>query len=154
MYSSISRPVVLLPGNGPEAHAFDEHAQGAVLERHELRSAVHRLAQAGDLGIADRMPKRLQVVQQSGGIGGDERGGTVGDPTGHRRPGRSARTGRGRGGDHDRASQRGRPGLGIEAEVVVSTAQDLDERMPPTDDFGGADAFEAVHRSRSGLQPV
>jgi hypothetical protein len=45
-------------------------------------------------------------------------------------------------------------GLGIEAEFVVSTAQVLDERMPATDNLGGADAFEAAHRSRSGLQPA
>jgi hypothetical protein len=32
-------------------------------------------------------------------------------------------------------------GLGIEAEFVVSTAQVLDERMPATDNLGGADAF-------------
>ena len=45
-------------------------------------------------------------------------------------------------------------GLGIEAELVVSTAQVLNERMPATDNFGGADAFQAAHRSRSGLQPA
>ena len=43
-------------------------------------------------------------------------------------------------------------GLGIEAELVVSTAQVLDERMPAADNLGGADAFSAAHRSRSGLQ--
>jgi hypothetical protein len=47
-----------------------------------------------------------------------------------------------------------RPGLSIEAEVVVSTAQVLDERMPATDQLGGADAFQAAHRSRAGLQPA
>jgi hypothetical protein len=45
-------------------------------------------------------------------------------------------------------------GLSIEAEVVVSTAQVLNERMPATDKLGGADAFQAAHRSRSGPQPA
>ena len=45
-------------------------------------------------------------------------------------------------------------GLGIEAEFVVSTAQVLDERMPATDKLGGADAFQAAHRWRAGLQPA
>ncbi len=33
-------------------------------------------------------------------------------------------------------------GLGIEAEFVVSAAKVLDERMPTTDNLGGADAFD------------
>ena len=45
-------------------------------------------------------------------------------------------------------------GLGIEAEFVVSTAQVLNERMPATDNLGGADALQAAHRSRSSLQPA
>jgi hypothetical protein len=36
----------------------------------------------------------------------------------------------------------------------VSAAQVLDERMSATDSLGGADAFQAAHRSRSGLQPA
>ena len=47
-----------------------------------------------------------------------------------------------------------RQGAVSEAEFVVSTAQVLDERMPATDNLGGADAFQAAHRSRSGLQPA
>ena len=38
--------------------------------------------------------------------------------------------------------------------VRVSAAQVLDERMPAADHLRGADAFQAAHRSRSGLQPA
>jgi hypothetical protein len=47
-----------------------------------------------------------------------------------------------------------RQGAVSEDEFVVSTAQVLDERMPATDHLGAADAFQAAHRSRSGLQPA
>ena len=46
------------------------------------------------------------------------------------------------------------PGLGIEAEFVVSTAQVLNKRMPATDNLGGADAFQTAHRTSPGLQPA
>jgi hypothetical protein len=51
-------------------------------------------------------------------------------------------------GEFDEARLKPAAGLGIEAEFVVSAAQVLDERMPATDNLGGADAFQAAYRSR------
>ena len=47
-----------------------------------------------------------------------------------------------------------RPGLSIEAEVVVSAAQVLDERMPATDHLGAAEPFQTAHRTGPRLQPA